>query len=65
MRLRTRLIPYPAPGPEGNFSVEQGIESVPWPHRTFMIRNRASGRILARKGSNLVLKELAELAPCG
>jgi hypothetical protein len=53
------------PGPKGNFSVEPGIESVPWPHRTFIIRNRASDRILAREGGNLVLKEAAELAPCG
>ncbi|KAK4139189.1 uncharacterized protein C8A04DRAFT_16080, partial [Dichotomopilus funicola] len=39
--------------------------SVPWPGRTFMIRNRASNRILAREDGNLVLKEVAELAPCG
>jgi len=55
----------PGPKPEGNFSVEQGIESVPWPGRTFMIRTRTSDRILAREGGNLVLKEAAELAPCG
>ena len=55
----------PGSGPEGNFSVEQGMESVPWPDRTFMIRNRESDQILARENGNLVLKEIAELAPCG
>ena len=53
------------PGPKDNFSVEQGMESVPWPGRTFMIRNRASDQILARENGNLVLKGIAELAPCG
>jgi hypothetical protein len=32
----------PGPGPEGNFLVEQRIESIPWPHQTFMIRNWVS-----------------------
>ncbi len=53
------------PGPKGNFSMEQYMESVPWPGRTFMIRNRASDQILARENGNLVLKGIAELAPCG
>lgn len=30
-----------------------------------MIRNRASDQILARENGNLVLKGIAELAPCG
>ena len=55
----------PGPGLEGNFSVEEGMESVPWPDQTFMIRNRASDQILARKDGKLVMKETAELAPCG
>jgi len=53
------------PGFEGRFSVEQGMESVPWPGRTYMIRSRASDRILAREHGHLVLKEAADLATCG
>ena len=55
----------PGPGLEGQFSVEQGIGSVPWPGRTYMIRNRASDGILAREHGRLVLKEAADLATCG
>lgn len=55
----------PGPGLEGQFSVEQGIESDPWPGRTFMIRNRASDRVLAREHGRLVLKRIADLAVCG
>src|SRR5690554_4415016 len=55
----------PEPGLEGHYSVEQGMESVPWPGRTYMIRNRASDRILAREDGILVLKEATDLGTCG
>lgn len=55
----------PGPGHEVQFSVEQGIESVPWPDRTYMIRHRASDRVLAREQGCLVLKKIADLATCG
>ena len=53
------------PGLEGHFSVTQGMESVPWPGRTYMIRNRATDCILAREHGHLALKEAADLATCG
>jgi hypothetical protein len=55
----------PGPGHEVQFAVEQGIECVPWPDRTYMIRNRASDWVLAREHGRLVLKGIADLATCG
>lgn len=55
----------PGPGLEGQFSVEQGIESVPWPGRTYLIRHRTSDKVLAREYGCLVLKEAADLETCG
>lgn len=42
-----------------------GLESVPWPGSTFMIRHRASDKILAREKGVLVLKDAGDLAFCG
>ncbi len=55
----------PGPGSKGPFSLEPGMECVPWPGRTYRICNRALDRILARESGRLVLKEVAELAECG
>ncbi len=46
-------------------SVEQGMETVPWPGRTYRIRNWGSDQILAREMGKLVLKKEAGLDPCG
>ncbi len=52
-------------GLEDRFAVEQDIESPPWPGRTYMIRNRATDKVLAREYGRLVLKAPADLATCG
>ena len=55
----------PNPGFKSNFSVEQGMETVPWPGRTYRIRNRGSDQILAREMGKLVLKKEEDLDRCG
>ena len=52
----------PEPGFEGPVPA---IECVPWPGRTYMIRNRASDGVLAREGGRLVLKRAMDLTGCG
>ena len=52
----------PRSGHEGLISA---IDSVPWPGRTYMIRNRASDGVLARENGSLVVKRGMDLTSCG
>jgi len=59
---QTKTLGVPALEDYLHFLPGQGVvDSPPWPGRTYMIRHRASDRILARDHGRLELKEPADL----